>query len=71
VHQGDQLSPILFDFLVDGLAAILAKAKQAGHIEGAVDHIIPGGVSHLQYADDTMVLRICQVSRSTLTRAMR
>jgi hypothetical protein len=56
VRQGDPLSPILFDFIVDGLAAILARANLAGHIEGVVPHLIPGGVTHLQYADDTMVL---------------
>jgi exonuclease III len=43
VRQGDPLSPILFDFLVDGLAAILAKANSAGHIRGVVSHLIPGG----------------------------
>jgi hypothetical protein len=43
VRQGDPLSPILFDFIVDGLAAILAKANRAGHIEGVVPHLIPGG----------------------------
>jgi hypothetical protein len=56
VRQGDPLSPILFDFLVDALAAILSRACQAGHIRGVVSHLIPGGVSHLQYADDTLIL---------------
>jgi hypothetical protein len=32
VRQGDPLSPILFDFMVDGLAAILSRACRAGHI---------------------------------------
>ncbi|XP_047051186.1 ABC transporter G family member 41-like [Lolium rigidum] len=56
VRQGDPLSPIMFDFLVDGLAAMLAKANSAGHIRGVVSHLIPGGVTHLQYADDTLVM---------------
>jgi exonuclease III len=43
VRQGDPLSPILFDFMVDGLAAMLSKANEAGHIEGVVPHLIPGG----------------------------
>ncbi|KAK1645896.1 hypothetical protein QYE76_063701 [Lolium multiflorum] len=34
VRQGDPLSPIQFDFLVDSLAAIIDKAKEAGHING-------------------------------------
>jgi hypothetical protein len=42
-RQGDPLSLILFDFLVDSLAAIIANAKNAGHIQGVVSHLIPGG----------------------------
>jgi hypothetical protein len=56
VRQGDPLSPILFDFMVDGLAAILSKASSAGHLVGLVPHLIPGGVTHLRYADDTMIM---------------
>jgi hypothetical protein len=56
VRQGDPLSPVLFDFMVDALAAMLARANEAGHIQGLVSHLIPGGVTHLQYADDTMIL---------------
>ena len=56
VRQGDPLSPILFDWVVDELAMILEKARAAGHIRGLVSHLIPGVISHLQYADDTMVL---------------
>jgi hypothetical protein len=55
-HQGDPLSPLLFDYVADGLDAILAKARAAGHIQGVVPHLIPGGVSHLHYADDTIIL---------------
>ena len=43
VRQGDPLSPILFDFMVDGLAAMLARATDAGHIKGVVPHLIPRG----------------------------
>jgi hypothetical protein len=56
VRQGDPLSPLLFDFMVDALAAMLVRASEAGHIQGVVPHLIPGGVTHLQYADDTMIL---------------
>jgi hypothetical protein len=34
VRQGDPLSPILFDFMIDALAAMLARADSAGHIKG-------------------------------------
>ena len=54
---GGPISPILFDLAVDALAAILDKAKMADHISGVVGHLIPGGgVTHLQYADDTMIM---------------
>jgi hypothetical protein len=57
VRQGDPISPLLFNLAVDALAAILEKAKIAGHITGVVGHLIAGGgVTHLQYADDTMIL---------------
>jgi hypothetical protein len=46
----------LFDFMVDALVAIPAKANAAGHIERVVPHLIPGGVTHVQYVDDTMIL---------------
>jgi hypothetical protein len=46
----------MFDFVAEALAAILDKAQAAGHIEGVILHIIPGGVSHLQYADDTIIM---------------
>lgn len=41
------MSPILFNFVVDSLST---------HIHWLVDHLIPGGVSHLQYADDRLLL---------------
>lgn len=45
VTQGDPLSPILLNFVLDSLSTMLDAAKQAGHIHGLVDHLIPEGVS--------------------------
>uniref|UniRef100_A0A452Y1Z4 Reverse transcriptase domain-containing protein n=1 Tax=Aegilops tauschii subsp. strangulata TaxID=200361 RepID=A0A452Y1Z4_AEGTS len=57
VKQGDPISPLLFNLAVDALAGILDKARRAGHLSGVVGHLIPGGgVTHLQYADDTMIM---------------
>jgi hypothetical protein len=56
VRQGDPLSPLLFDFVADALDIILSRARVAGHIQGVVSHLIPEGVTHLQYADDTMIM---------------
>jgi hypothetical protein len=57
VRQGDPPSPpLLFDFVADTLDIILSHARVAGHIQGVVSHLIPEGVTHLQYADDTMIM---------------
>ncbi|KAK1693140.1 hypothetical protein QYE76_009837 [Lolium multiflorum] len=56
VRQGDPLSPLLFNFIGEALSGILTAASEAGHIHGVVPHLIPGGISHLQYADDTLIL---------------
>ena len=43
--------------VVDALAAILDKAKAAGHIQGITPHLVGGaGISLLQYADDTIIM---------------
>ena len=35
---------------------MLSKAARCGHIIPVVSHLLPEGVSHLQYADDTIIL---------------
>jgi hypothetical protein len=47
---------LLFDFVVDALALILSKANKAGHIKGVIPHLILGGITHLQFVDDIMIL---------------
>lgn len=43
--------------VVDAFAAIFDAAKGAGHIRGEVPHLVNGGgVSLLQYADDTIIM---------------
>jgi hypothetical protein len=57
VGQGDPISTLLFNLAVDALATILDKARMADYLRGVVGHLIPGGgVTHLQYADDTMIM---------------
>ena len=53
LRQGDPLSPILFNIVVDMLAIILARDKEADQVKGVVPNLIDGGLSILQYADDT------------------
>ena len=35
---------------------MLDKAVAKGHLVGTLDWLIPGGVSHIQYADDTVIM---------------
>jgi hypothetical protein len=35
---------------------MLQKAVNKGHIRGVVDELILGGVSHIQYVDDTVIM---------------
>ena len=56
LRQGDAASPLLFNFVADALSHILSRAAAAGHISPAISHLIPNGISHLQYADDTIIL---------------
>ena len=45
VRQGDPLSPLLFNFAAEALSAMLFTASAAGHIQGVMLHLIPGGIS--------------------------
>jgi hypothetical protein len=43
LRQGDPLSPLLFNLVGDALAAMLDKARSAGHIRGLVQNLVDGG----------------------------
>ena len=55
LRQGDPLSPILFNIVADMLAILIERAKSEDHIEGVIPHLVDGGLSILQYADDTIL----------------
>jgi hypothetical protein len=55
LRQGDPLSPMLFNIVVDMLAILLQRAKEDGQVDGLVPHLVEGGLSILQYADDTIL----------------
>jgi hypothetical protein len=55
LRQGDPLSPLLFNLVSDALATMIDNAKLAGKIKGVVPNLIEGGLTHLQYADDTII----------------
>jgi hypothetical protein len=52
VRQGDPISPCCLIFW----PRRGTHASAAGHIKGVVSHLVPKGVTHLQYADDTILL---------------
>ncbi|WVZ63094.1 LOW QUALITY PROTEIN: hypothetical protein U9M48_012759 [Paspalum notatum var. saurae] len=55
LRQGDLLSPILFNLVVDMLAIFITRAKEDGQISGLTPHLVDGGLSILQYVDDTIL----------------
>lgn len=56
LRQGDPLSPLLFNLVADTLGVMLQKAVSKGHIKGILGDLIPGAISHCQYADDTVIM---------------
>jgi hypothetical protein len=55
LRQGDPLSPLLFNIVVDMLAILINRAKEEGQFNGVVPHLVDDGLSILQYADDTII----------------
>ena len=55
LRHGDPLSPVLFNIVADMLTILIARAKEDGQVGGLIPHLVDGGVSILQYADDTIL----------------
>jgi retron-type reverse transcriptase len=55
LRQGDPLSPILFNIVANMLAILIERAKNNVDLVGMVPHLVDGGLSILQYADDTIL----------------
>lgn len=55
VRQGDPLSPILFNFVADGLTRMIKQAQNNGLITGLASNLIDKGIVVLQYADNTII----------------
>jgi hypothetical protein len=55
LRQGDPLSPMLFNLIADMLAVLIERSKDQNLFEGLIPHLVEGGLSILQYADDTIL----------------
>ena len=55
LRQGDPLSPLLFNLVVDVFTKMLTKAANQGIISGLLTDLFEGGIVSLQYADDTII----------------
>jgi hypothetical protein len=46
---------MLFNIVADMLAIKIERAKIDGQIEGVIPHLVDGGLSIIQYSDDTIL----------------
>jgi hypothetical protein len=65
LRKGDPLSHLLFNLVADMLSALINRAKEDGQISGLVPHLVDGGISILQYADDTILFMENDVEQAT------
>src|SRR3954469_3015910 len=65
LRQGDPLSPILFNIVADMLAIMIERAKLDGQIEGVIPHLVDGGLSILQYADEKILFMEHDLDKAT------
>jgi hypothetical protein len=64
LRQGDPMSPILFNIVVDMLVVLIARAKEDGQVQGVIPHLIRDGYSILHYADDTVIFMSHDVEKA-------
>lgn len=56
LRQGDPLSSLLFNLVADSLSVLMEKAIKKGLITGVLESFIKKGISHIQYANDTVLM---------------
>lgn len=59
LRQGNPLSPFLFNMVAEGLNILLTRARELNFFKGAVLGANEISVSHLQFADDSLIF--CEV----------
>ena len=64
------MSPILFNIVADMLAILINRAKEDVQVTGLIPHLVDGGVSILQYADDTIIFMEHDLDKVLNTKLM-
>ncbi|KAL0417062.1 UNVERIFIED_CONTAM: hypothetical protein Slati_3538100 [Sesamum latifolium] len=63
-RQEDPLSPYLFLLCAEAFSSMIRKAEDEGHIQGVSISKLASRVSHLLFADDTLIF--CQATKEAL-----
>jgi hypothetical protein len=56
LRQGGPLSSFLFNLVAEVLATLMRRASRPGKVRGVLTHLIPEGITHIQYDDDTILM---------------
>jgi hypothetical protein len=64
VRQGDPLSLVLFNIVVNILPILINRAKEEGQISGVIPNLVDDGLSILQYADDTILFMVHNIEQA-------
>jgi hypothetical protein len=65
LRQGDPVSPTLLNIVVDMLAILVNRVKGEVQFESLIPHLVDGGLSILQYADNTIIFLDHDVAKAT------
>ncbi|XP_038704713.1 uncharacterized protein LOC120000656 [Tripterygium wilfordii] len=69
IRQGDPLSPFLFNIAAEGLHQLFTLAEEKGLLKGIVIKKDALSISHIQYADDTLIF--CKAKESSIQMVKR